>query len=158
MWCVPLRLRSLSCGVFIVIIHAFGDIPAPPLTGHLQDSLNQAYGQRPINWRISMTAATTPMFVSAALFAATGIFLRLRPDAGVASGDVEGARGGEGASPAADEEGNSGGQRANALMLEAIELSHHEPQLAEAGPRRSSEEERRGAAAAGAYEKGITSL
>ena len=151
MWCVPLRLRSLSCGVFIVIVHAFGDIPAPPLTGHLQDSLNQAYGQRPINWRISMTAATTPMFVSAALFAAACVFLRLRPVSGVASGYVEGARGGGGASPAADDEGNSGGQRANALMLEAIELSHHEPQLADAGPRRSSaEEERRGAEAAGA--------
>ena len=59
MWTVPLELRSLCMSLAVNIIHAFGDVPMPPLAGVLNDKLK--------NWRQTM-AIMCLLFLPASLF------------------------------------------------------------------------------------------
>ena len=72
LWSVPLRLRSLSMSVTTIVIHVFGDVPAPPLVGHFQDSLVARYGEQPDNWRLSLGVVTLTLAVSGLLFHGAG--------------------------------------------------------------------------------------
>ena len=59
MWTVPLELRSLCMSLAVNIIHAFGDVPMPPLAGVLNDKLK--------NWRQTM-AIMCLLFLPASLY------------------------------------------------------------------------------------------
>ena len=95
LWSVPLRLRSLSMSVTTICIHVFGDVPAPPLVGHFQDSMVARYGPRPANWRLSLGLVTLTLALSGVLFYAAGQ-LSKRQEA--AAGGAADAAGGDAAS------------------------------------------------------------
>lgn len=68
MWTVPLRLRSLACAVVTITIHVLGDVPAPPIVGMIQDSLNARRGPDPNNWRTSLSLVVCTLLVAVVLF------------------------------------------------------------------------------------------
>lgn len=77
MWTVPLRLRSLACAVVTITIHVLGDVPAPPIVGIIQDSLNRSRGVDPNNWRTSLSVIICALLLAVVLFGA-GAWLALR--------------------------------------------------------------------------------
>lgn len=63
LWSVAPRLRPLACSMTTVIIHVFGDVPTPPIFGHV---LEQNGEPTPRRWR-DVCSAFTLLFVAAAL-------------------------------------------------------------------------------------------
>ncbi len=102
MWSVPLRLRGLAMSMTTITMHVFGDVPAPPLVGRLQDSLRARRGDLPNNWRVSLGVVTGTLALSAVLFqistgvarrgGAAGASRRAEEDG---ADDDDGARGGD---------------------------------------------------------------
>ncbi|CAK0783469.1 hypothetical protein CVIRNUC_006668 [Coccomyxa viridis] len=62
MWTVPVPLRPAGQAFQVICMHAFGDVPLPPIIGVIQGRLN--------NWRVSMavTAALLGLSVACYLF------------------------------------------------------------------------------------------
>ena len=63
LWSVAPRLRPLACSMTTVIIHVLGDVPTPPIFGHV---LEQNGEPTPRRWR-DVCSAFTLLFVAAAL-------------------------------------------------------------------------------------------
>ena len=64
-----------------VAIHIFGDVPAPPIIGRIQDASG--------NWRLSLGVVTCALGVSTLLFAASAALARRMPHGGAAAAPVE---------------------------------------------------------------------
>ena len=84
LWSVPLRLRQLAMSTTTVAIHVFGDVPAPPIIGRIQDASG--------NWRLSLGVVTCALGVSTLLFAASTALARRMPNGGAAANPAEEAQ------------------------------------------------------------------
>ena len=65
LWSVPPRLRPLACSMTTVTIHLLGDVPTPPLFGHV---LERDGPPTPARWRHTCAAFTMLFVVAAAVF------------------------------------------------------------------------------------------
>jgi len=74
LWSVPLRLRQLAMSSTTIAIHVFGDVPAPPIIGRIQDASG--------NWRLSLGVVTCSLIVSAALFGLSAVLAKRKPPDG----------------------------------------------------------------------------
>ena len=45
LWCMPPNHRTLANGLSVLLIHLFGDVPAPPLFGVLLDEFNKTMNE-----------------------------------------------------------------------------------------------------------------
>jgi hypothetical protein len=74
-----------------IAIHLFGDVPAPPLAGALQDSLDSGNGGDRDNWRTTFGAVSCALLAAAVLFhAAARVALREESRAaGGGEGDMD---------------------------------------------------------------------
>ncbi|GAX75013.1 hypothetical protein CEUSTIGMA_g2459.t1 [Chlamydomonas eustigma] len=70
MWCVPANLRPLCISLITVCIHAFGDVPSPPLLGLIQAKLSQGMSAQEgaQQWRLSMSLISMLLLASGCLF------------------------------------------------------------------------------------------
>eukprot|EP01026_Neomeris_dumetosa_P054551 TRINITY_DN49122_c0_g2_i2.p1 TRINITY_DN49122_c0_g2~~TRINITY_DN49122_c0_g2_i2.p1 ORF type:complete len:357 (+),score=41.67 TRINITY_DN49122_c0_g2_i2:3-1073(+) len=64
LWTVPVILRPLACSIMTVSIHAFGDVPSPPIIGAVQTALEKHFSVS-VAWRYSMVMTTTVLAISA---------------------------------------------------------------------------------------------
>lgn len=96
MWSVPVALRSMACSVDTVIIHVFGDIPAPPIFGAIEDQLSveNGPGSAPGNWRVAMSAGVAPLLGAAIIFTAAAVLARLQDRKGAALAALPGSEDG----------------------------------------------------------------
>ena len=46
LWCMPPNHRTLANGLSVLLIHLFGDVPAPPLFGALLDEFNTTMSEK----------------------------------------------------------------------------------------------------------------
>ena len=65
LWSVPPRLRPLACSMTTVTIHLLGDVPTPPLFGHV---LERDGPPTPARWRRACASFTLLFVVAAAVF------------------------------------------------------------------------------------------
>jgi len=74
MWSVPAERRPMACAMITILIHAFGDVPSPPIAGFGADTLRKKmhYNRRD-SWRTIITLSMLGVGMSSLLWGVCAI-------------------------------------------------------------------------------------
>lgn len=81
LWCVPPNHRTLANGLSVLIIHLFGDVPAPPLFGALLDEFKHHHGmEKDEAYSKALCIASAVLIVAACFFLKAALVGRTAKD------------------------------------------------------------------------------